>query len=235
MAVVEAAKGSLLTSAASALHGAEWVDVVDVPTELIYNSAHPPDGIVARNERIAHDEIEIIRGLPVTTPARTAFDLGRYQPRGPALARLDAQMRTAAYSDEEVLVMAKRYRGARGVKMLKKLIPLVDGGAASPRESWLRLLYIDAGLPRPRTQIPILDQFGNVLRTVDMGWEEFKVIAEYDGEQHQTSRVQYVKDQRVIPVIESLGWIVLRVIKEDHPRDIVRRAWNAMLSRGWRP
>lgn len=61
------------------------------------------------------------------------------------------------------------------------------------------------------------------------------VVAEYDGEQHQTSRVQYVKDQRVIPLIESLGWIVLRVIKEDHPKDIVRRAWNAMASRGWRP
>ncbi|WP_006245382.1 hypothetical protein [Mycolicibacterium tusciae] len=219
--------------AASALHGANWVDA-DVDIELLYNSARPPAGIVARNERIGDDEFAW-SGMPVATPARTAFDLGRYLERGQAIARLDALMRARPFSVEDVLLMAKRYRGARGVKLLKDALPLVDGGAASPRETWLRLLYIDAGLPRPATQIPIVDRNGKVLRTVDMGWEEFMVIAEYDGEQHQTSRVQYVKDQRVIPVIENLGWIVLRVIKEDHPRDIVRRAWDAMLSRGWRP
>lgn len=219
--------------AASALHGADWVDA-DVDIELLYNSARPPAGIVARNERIGDDEFAW-SGMPVATPARTAFDLGRYLERGRAIARLDALMRARPFSVEDVLLMAKRYRGARGVKLLKDALPLVDGGAASPRETWLRLLYIEAGLPRPATQIPIVDRNGKVLRTVDMGWEEFMVIAEYDGEQHQTSRVQYVKDQRVIPVIENLGWIVLRVIKEDHPRDIVRRAWDAMLSRGWRP
>jgi hypothetical protein len=227
-------RGIITGIAASALHGAEWVDA-DVPIELIHNSAHPPKGIVARNERIAHDEVEIVQGLPVTTPARTAFDVGRYQDRGPAVARLDALMRAAAYSDEEVLLMAKRYSGARGVKMLKNLIPLVDGGAASPRESWLRLIYIDAGLPKPRTQIPIFDTDGTILRTVDMGWEEFKVVSEYDGDQHRTVRSQYVKDQRVIPKIERLGWFVSRVIKEDRRPEIIRQVWDAMVARGWRP
>ncbi|MCV7301169.1 hypothetical protein H7J93_16220 [Mycobacterium barrassiae] len=219
--------------AASALHGADWVDA-DVDIELLYNSARPPAGIVTRNERISDDEFTW-SGIPIATPARTAFDLGRFLDRGEAIARMDALMRARLFSEEEVLLLAKRYRGARGVKLLKEALKLVDGGAASPRETWLRLLYIDAHLPRPSTQIPILDRNGKVLRTVDMGWEEFMVVAEYDGEQHQTSRVQYVKDQRVIPLIESLGWIVLRVIKEDHPKDIVRRAWNAMTSRGWRP
>jgi len=227
-------RGIITGLAASALHGADWVDA-DIPIELIHNSAHPPKGIVAHNERIAEDEIQCVQGVLVTTPARTAFDLGRYHPRGPALARLDALMRATAYSDEDVMLMAKRYRGARGLKMLKQLLPLVDGGAASPRESWLRLLYIDAGLPKPRTQIPIFDEFGNILRTVDMGWEEFKVVSEYDGDQHRTLRWQYVKDQRVIPKLERLGWFVSRVIKEDLPAEIIQRAWDAMAARGWRP
>jgi len=226
--------GVIAGVAASALHGAEWV-ADDVPIELIYNSAHPPRGIVARNERVAADEITTIRGLPVTTRARTAFDLGRYQRRGKSIERLDALMRAAPYSDEDVLLLAKRYRGARGVKVLRALLPLVDAGAASPRESWLRLLYIDAGLPKPRTQIPIYDEYGNLLRTVDMGWEEFKVVSEYDGDQHRTVRAQYVKDQRVIPQIERLGWFVSRVIKEDRPVEIIARTWDAMIARGWRP
>jgi hypothetical protein len=222
--------------AASAIHGAEWVDA-DSTIELIYEHTHacPPAGIVARSERISDDEICLVDGIPVTTIARTALDIGRYQRRDLAIARLDALMRAAPFSTEEVLLLAKRYRGARGVKKFKDAIPLVDGGAASPRETWLRLIYIDAGLPKPTTQIPIFDTDGTLLRTVDMGWEKFKVVSEYDGDQHRTDRPQYVKDLRVIPKIERLGFIVERVIKEDRPAAIVRRAWDAMVSRGWRP
>jgi hypothetical protein len=222
--------------AASAVHGAEWVDA-RTAVELVYKHTHayPPAGIVARNERIATDEITLVGGVPVSTVARTAFDIGRFQARGRAIARLDALMRAAPFSVEDVLLLTKRYRGARGVKLLKDALPLVDGGAASPRESWLRLVYIDAGLPPPTTQIPIFDVDGTLLRTVDMGWEEYKVLSEYDGDQHQTDRPQYVKDRRVIPRIEALGYIVLRVIKEDRRVAIVRDAWDAMTSRGWRP
>lgn len=228
-------RGGIVTGvAASALHGASWVDA-DTAIELVYDCTRPPEGIITRNERIAGDEYSWQDGLFLATPARTAFDLGRHLPRGPAIARLDALMRARPFSMEDVLLLAKRYQGARGVKRLKAALPLVDGGAASLRESWLRLLFIDAGLPRPTTQIPIVDEFGHLLRTVDMGWEEFKVVAEYDGDQHRTSRAQYVKDQRVIPAIERLGWIVQRAIKEDHPQYLVRRAWDALVSRGWRP
>lgn len=222
--------------AASAMHGAEWVDA-DVPIELIYEHTHPypPAGILTRNERIADDEVVLIDGLPVTTLARTALDLGRHQRRGQAVARMDALMRAAQFSKEEVLLLAKRYRGARGVKRLKEALPLVDGGAASPRETWLRLIYLDAALPPPRTQIPIYDSDGTLLRTVDMGWEDYKVISEYDGDQHRTDRPQYVKDMRVIPKLERLGYIVERVIKEDRRDEIVRRAWDALTSRGWKP
>ena len=220
--------------AASEMHGAEWVDA-DIDIELIHQCPRPPTGIIARNERIADDEIACVDGIPVTTIARTALDLGRYRSRGQAIARLDALMRAAPFSSEEVLLLAKRYRGARGVKRLKEVMPFVDGGAASPRETWLRLLYVDAGLPTPKTQIPIYDSDGTLLRTVDMGWEEFKVLSEYDGDQHRTDRPQYVKDLRVIPKIERLGYIVQRVIKEDHPSAIVRRAWDALVSRGWGP
>lgn len=220
--------------AASAMHGAEWVDA-QTAIELIYEHTHPPAGIIARNERVADDEITWVDGIPVATVARTAFDISRYQRRERAVARMDALMRAAPFANDDVLILAKRYAGARGVKRLRDVVPLIDGGAASPRESWLRLVYIDAGLPAPTTQIPIFDVDGTLLRTVDMGWEEFKVLSEYDGDQHRTDRSQYVKDMRVIPRIEGLGFIVLRVIKEDRRAQIVRRAWDAMTSRGWRP
>lgn len=80
--------------AASALHGAQWVDA-DVPIELISPSATRPQkgGLVVRNETVADDEIAHVVRLPVTTAARTAYDLGRHLPRAQAIARLDALMR----------------------------------------------------------------------------------------------------------------------------------------------
>jgi hypothetical protein len=220
--------------AASALHGAEWVDD-DVPVELLWNCTRPPRGVICRNERVSDDELTCVGGLPVTTPARTAFDLGRYLTRRQALARLDALMRGAPFSIEDVLLLAKRYKGARGVAKLKAILPLVDGGAASPQESRLRLLFIDAGLPKPTTQIVIYDECGRYVRTIDLGWEDFKVGAEYDGDQHRTNRTQYVKDMRVWPKLAALGWHVVRAIKEDLDHELVRQAWDAMVSRGWRP
>ena len=54
-------------------------------------------------------------------------------------------------------------------------------GAQSPKETWLRLVLIQAGLPRPQTQIPVYDEFGEVIAYLDMGWEDVKVAVEYDG------------------------------------------------------
>jgi hypothetical protein len=227
-------RGVIAGAAASALHGAQWVDD-DISIELIARRARPQRGLIVRDEALADDEVTWVGKLPVTTRVRTAFDLGRNLPRGEAIARLDSLMYSQLFSIEEVLLLAKRYRGARGLKALRAVLPLVDGGAASPRETWLRLLYIDAGLPRPTTQIPIVEGRGRLVRMADMGWEEFMVVSEYDGDQHRTNRRQYTKDIRSLRRARELGWIVDQVIKEDRKDDIVARAWNALVSRGWRP
>ena len=219
--------------AASALHGAAWVDA-GIPIELIAPSARAHRGLLVRNESLAEDEITRVAGLPVTTPARTAFDLGRHLPRDEAVARLDALMRVMAFSMEDVLQLAKRHRGARGLRRLRDALPLVDGGAASPKETWLRLLLIDAGFPTPNTQILVLDG-RRLVAQLDMGWEDFMVAAEYDGDHHRKNRRVYAWDIRRQRKIERLGWIDIRVINEDREDDIIARVDEAMRSRGWRP
>ncbi len=174
------------------------------PVELIWRNPNPPVGIVARNQRFDGDEVTRVAGLPVTTVARTAYDLARHLPRTQAMARLDALMHATPFSVEDVLLLAKRYRGARGLRRLRAALPLVDGGAASPKETWLRLVLIDAGLPIPATQIPVVDGYWPVA-FLDLGWEQFKVAAEYDGDHHRTDRRQYAKDQRRLRKLEATG------------------------------
>lgn len=227
-------RGVIAGAAAAALHGANWVDA-DIPIDVIAPNARPQDGLVVRNEKLAPDEITKVAGIPVTTLARTAFDLARHLERDEAVARLDALKRATAFKEANVLRLAKRYPGARGLKLLRTALPLVDGGAASPKETWLRLVLVDAGLPRPTTQIPVVEGRGKLVRVLDMGWEEFMVGAEYDGDQHRTSRRQYAKDVQVKRKLTRLGWNVTYAIKEDRRAEIVSSVREAMVSRGWRP
>lgn len=219
--------------AASAMHGAKWVDDT-VPVELIA-TARCQRGLIVRRETLHEDEIMTIAGIRVTTPARTIFDLGRHLSRDRAIERMDALMNICSVDLEDVALIAKRHAGARGLRRLRVALPLADAGAESLPETRLRMLFVDAGLPRPTTQFVILDESGRYVRRIDMCWEEFKVGAEYDGEQHLTSRHQYVLDVRVNRVLQRLGWHVIHVIKEDRGEDIVAQARAALVSRGWQP
>ena len=225
-------RGVLAGLAASALHGSNWIDD-DEPVELIWRNPHSPAGVITRNQRFDSDEITHVARLLVTTPARTAYDLARQLPRVEAVARLDALMRATPFSVEDVLLLAKRHPGARGLRRLRAAMPLVDGGAASPKESWLRLLLIDAGFPSPTTQIPVHENW-HLVGVLDMGWEKYKVAIEYDGDHHRSNRRQYVRDQQRLRKLEAMGWIIIRVIAEDAPEDIARRVRDALIRRGYR-
>lgn len=224
--------GVIAGVAAAALHHAEWVDH-DADIELIADSTRAQTGLVVRHEALRDDEVTHIGRLPVTTPARTAYDLARHLPRGKAIARLDALARATSFGTEDVLLIAKHHNGARGLRRLRAALPLVDAGAASPKETWLRLLLIDAGLPVPTTQIPVRDGRYWPFAFLDMGWEDYRVSAEYDGDQHRTDRPQYVRDHRRQCKLEHLAWINIRVINEDDPKTVIRRVTDALVSRGW--
>ncbi len=215
--------------AAAALHGAQWVDASH-PVELIAPSARRHQGLIVRNETLAAGEVTKVAGLPVTTPTRTAFDLGRHLPTDQAIARIDALLWAIRFPVNDVMALAQHHRGARGVRKLRSVLPLVDGGAASPKETWLRLLVVRAGFPPPTTQIPVMDGW-RLLAVLDMGWEDIKVAVEYDGDHHRTNRAQYAKDQRRIRELERLGWTIIRVIAEDRPDDVLRRVREAIRRR----
>jgi Protein of unknown function (DUF559) len=139
-------------------------------------------------------------------------------------------MRATPFSLEDVLLLAKRNPGARGLRRLRMALPVVDGGAASPKETWLRLLLTDAGIPAPTTQIPVHENW-RLVAVLDMGWKKYKVAVEYDGDHHRTNRRQYAKDQRRLRKLEAMGWIIIRVIAEDAPHDVLRRVRTALISR----
>ena len=61
------------------------------------------------------------------------------------------------------------------------------------------------------------------------------VAVEYDGDQHRADRRQYVKDISRLAKLADLSWIVIRVAAEHRRDDIVGRAFQALVRRGYRP
>jgi hypothetical protein len=226
-------RGTIAGLSASALHGAKWVDAA-APLEIIHTNRNPHAGLRVRGDHIEEDETDVVAGIPVTTPARTALDLACWYPTGEAVAAVDALARATDLKPADVDILVQRYPGRRGVHRARTTLGLVDPGAQSPKETWLRLLLVDAGLPRPQTQIPVWDEFGDVIGYLDMGWEDVQVAAEYDGEQHRSDRRQYTWDIRRRERLERRGWIVVRVVAGDQPADIIRRVRAARACRASR-
>jgi very-short-patch-repair endonuclease len=83
-------------------------------------------------------------------------------------------VRRRGVPDEHVVL-----RGMPATTLLR-----TDAGAESPWETWIRYLSLRAGLPSPRTQLPV-EVDGRRYR-VDLGWAEDRVLVEFDG------RVKYV-------------------------------------------
>jgi very-short-patch-repair endonuclease len=215
-------RGVIAGSAASGLHGAEYVDD-NVPIELIWPNHRAPRGVITRDDLILPGEVETLAGLPVTTAARTAFDLARRGPEWKAVAGLDALVRATEYKDADVLPMVGCHPHARGIRRVGRMLGLVDAGAESRKESWLRLVVINGGYPRPQTQIPVLDPDGFPRYRLDMGWPELMVAVEYDGDQHRTDPDRYRRDIIRSEYIARLGWRRVRVIARDRAPEILWR------------
>jgi very-short-patch-repair endonuclease len=212
---------------AAALHGTDWIDA-DLPAELCRVEG-ATNGIVVHRNVLCNDEICLIDGMSVTTPARTAFDIGRRGTETTAVIRLDALANATGLSADAVLGVAEHHRRARGIVQLRKAVDLMDGGAESPQETRTRLLLVRSGLRRPQTQI-VVDPW-----RIDMGWEEFLVGVEYDGPQHWTDPSRRNRDIEKYAQLAERGWIIIRVNSEllrNRPHVVVQRVCAALRAHG---
>lgn len=175
-----------------------------------------PD-VRGRHRTLHPSDLMELHGVTVTSPVRTALDLGCVLRRREALAALDAFARLHGVTMADLRVNLDRYRGRRGVIQLRELIEYVDPRAESPRESWTRLAIIDAGLPTPEPQIWI-DIDGRPTYRLDLAYRLARIAVEYDGEGDHSTVEQRVRDERRRRDLRRLGWRVIVIRDGDfHP------------------
>ncbi|MGH3558341.1 MAG: hypothetical protein ACRDTK_12755 [Mycobacterium sp.] len=223
-------RGVLAGYSASALHGARWIDAWQ-PAAIIHTNRRRIPGVEVWEQLIEPDEICVVDRMRITTPERTALDLACVYPLDEAVAAIDSLARATRLKLADVDVLAQRYKGRRGIRRARVALDLVDAGAESPRETWLRLVLIRAGFPRPQTQIPVYNEFGVLIGEVDMGWEEIMVGVEYEGDHHWRNRRQFDKDIGRLEALTEAGWIDVRVTAEDTVATVERRVAAARARR----
>ncbi|MGE2736289.1 hypothetical protein [Mycolicibacterium vaccae] len=223
--------GVLAGFSAAAVHGAKWIDPA-LPATVIDDNRRRTPGVVVWAAVLAEDEICTVDGMRVTTPARTAIDLARRYPLDTAVAAVDALARATRLTVAAIEEAAIRYPGRHGMRRVREVLDLADPGAESPRETWLRLVVVRAGYPAPRTQVPVHNEYGALIGTVDLGWREHKIALEYEGLHHRVSRRQFDRDIRRYDEMIELGWIIIRVTAADTDETVRLRLAEAWRKRG---
>ena len=227
-------RGVLAGLSASAMLGAKWIDS-DKPAELVHSNRRAPPLLTVHTDTLLAGEVRVVSGLPVTTAARTAFDLGRRLALSEGVQRIDALMNATNLKAMEVMALADAHRGTRGLRQLEATLLLVDGGADSPYESLTRLLLVRAGFPRPQTQIPVYGDYGQLAAVIDMGWKEHLVGVDFEGAHHWTDPQQRERDAERYNTLLELGWIDIKLTSRTlhmAPDRFLDRVGAALINRG---
>lgn len=184
--------------------------------EVVSLPGHEPTrrvDVLGGKRALLPDEVTEMDGVALTTPLRTACDLGCRRGRYGAYAALNAFARAFGLSRADLRGMAARYGGRRGVRQLRELIELVDPELESPGESWTFLAIVDAGLPAPRAQVwTWLPGIGRV--RLDLVYRGSRVVVEYDGEDFHSTKEQRDADRARRRALREAGWHVIVVRKE---------------------
>jgi hypothetical protein len=212
---------------ASWIHGVECFDLAELdqvpPVEsYVLKGQDPTDRAecAGGTRDLRPEDWMDIGGVRVTTPLRTALDLGCKLSRRRALGAMDALMRAHEFTRADMEKTLVRYRRRRGVVQLRALVPWVDGLTESQPESWVKLEIADHGLPMPVPQYWIRVA-GVPTYRLDFAYPHARVAVEYDGEEFHTSEQDRRADERRRAFLRSRGWTVIVLDRHSFTTDAI--------------
>lgn len=226
---------------------------VDAPDQLDVAVAAPhraPRMKGVRGRKVAAHLIEVgtFDGLPVTTPATTWAMLGHdlsireLVQVGDALVQIPRDKLGRQYPDQVLATLSELADTVAvssrcpGVCKLRAALELIAVGSSSPLETDYRLGAAEANLPTPELDVEICDERGRRLGVSEFFYRDYGVVVEVEGDQHRTSRKQWLRDIEKYQAYAEAGIEVVRVtsthIRGRHPTGFAAVA-AALRRRGW--
>lgn len=180
-------------------------------------------GVAGRQTDDMGTPITFIGHLPVVAPARTwchLAELGRAARIGrrwlvavgdhAISGTRRAGGRTPPLAEYAELLEAVAEHGSRrGATHLAWALPRLRMPVDSPRESLLRLILVAGGLPEPEVQFAVRTAQG--IRHADLGYRDARLLIEYQGDDHRTSRKRWLEDVTRRQLFEDAGYRVIEI------------------------
>lgn len=182
----------------------------DTPVDISIPGAYRRPGSSVRVHRVARidaDEKARLRGIPVTTPARTLLDLAGTVSEGKVEQALATALRENLTDGKKIGILLTRYPRRIGTPLIRALLD-GDGGPAFTRsEAELRFLRLirEGRLPRPKANVHVKGF------EVDFVWLRERLVVEMDGFEFHSSRAAFERDRRRDAVLAGAGFRVVRV------------------------
>ena len=159
------------------------------PVPIVTGGAllRPDHRVIVSRAQLSMGERELIDGIWVTSTERALFDEVR---RHCSLRRAVADIEVAVAAGLLTLAEFDSYVSKRnpwtGVGLAREAVALAGLGCWSRPEVGMALTWmLDAGLPRPRCNVPVFDLAGNLLAIVDLLDPEAGCVGEYQGVDHK--------------------------------------------------
>jgi len=165
------------------------------------------DGVRIHRVRVLlPDEVTVIDGIPVTTPARTLLDIGETLTSREVEQALARALRRRLVTIEQLRRTVERHPRHRGAPLVRRLLDAGDGPAFTRSEAEEKLLELvrKARLSAPEVNVKLLGH------EVDFLWQSARVVAEVDGYEFHASERSFAADRRRDAELAAAGYRVLR-------------------------
>jgi very-short-patch-repair endonuclease len=171
-----------------------------------------------------HDEVTIERGITVTTPARTLFDLAAVVSPDQLEAAFDEAEYRRLTSPTSLVALVARYPGRGGTRAMRRVLENHRRNGETVTRSLLerRLLALVErhGLPRPR-----INRAGPE-GELDARWPDQRLVIECDGFAAHGTREAFERDRARDRALQVAGWRVVRITWRQLTDDADVIAWQ---------
>ena len=161
--------------------------------------------------------------LPCTTPIRTVIDCAEVLDQEGLCELVDSALCRKLMQPSGLIRAAEAaWRASRGARRaaLGRLLEALEvwrSGArpGSPPEAKLQRRLKEWGFPPAQRQVEVYDEEGRLLARADLGIVEWKVLLEYDSDEHHGPRCWIADGERVHRVEEKTGYRMVSVDRFD--------------------
>lgn len=200
------------------------------------STKHSPLATLHRTVRLLPQHVTEWRGVLVTRPARTLFDLASVEHPARVERAYDTMWSRGLVTQSvmERTLGELEGRGRHGIVLMRRLIDERrdrEQPTGSRLERRFEVLNERAGIPLLRRQVDVGD--GEWIGRMDFVGDERALVVEIDSEIHHAALLDTQRDESVTARLEAAGWHVLRLREDDiwnrsrWTVDQVRAAWWA--------